>query len=188
MFIRFFCILLVLYAVSTGCTKSVPPVEAVMALQQMNELATVEYIVTKIIKANDNQTWYKLGNRKIVMSCRATLTAGINLSLIKPENVRINGTEIELSLPHATLISLNIKPEDIAKEYETVSILRNTFSAAERNELAVQAENQIRNSVNELGILTTAETNASLFVNNFLSRLGYKKISIRFNQSNPIKN
>ena len=165
---------------SCGHKKTLPPEQQVLALKEMSDLATVEYTVTKIIKATDNKTWFKLGDRKILMSCQATLTAGIDLSKIKGKDITINGKTIELVLPHAKLISLNIKPEDIKTEYEDVTIFRSAFTSAERDALAAQGEANIRNSVNTLGILQTAEINATLVLNNFLRRLGYEKINIRF--------
>ena len=42
------------------------------------ELGTVEYTVTKLIITNDND-FYKLGDRKIIFSCRTTMKAGIDL-------------------------------------------------------------------------------------------------------------
>lgn len=154
--------------------------QEVMSLQQMSNLATAQYVVTKIIKANDNQTWYKIGDRKILMSCKATLTAGIDLSKITPENVHITDKDIDLQLPHAKLLSLNINPEDVQKQYESEELLRDPFTGEERNALAIQAETQIKNSVNDLGIIATGEENATLFITNFLTRLGYKKITIHF--------
>jgi Protein of unknown function (DUF4230) len=154
--------------------------QEVLALKQMSDLATAQYVVTKIIKANDNKTWYKPGDRKILISCKATLTAGIDLSAITADNVHITDKDIDLQLPHAKLISLNIKPEDVQKEYEAEDILRDPFTSEERNDLAIQAETQIKNSVPSLGILEAGEKNATLFITNFLTRLGYQKVTVHF--------
>lgn len=159
-----------------------------MALQQMNELATVEYVVTKVIRADDNKTWYKFGDRKILMSCKATITAGIDLASVTKDQVVIDDKNIQLMLPHAKLISINIKPEDITVQYQEVDLLRQSFTSEERNALAIQAETQLKAALPELGILQTAETNATLFVSNFLNRLGYEKININFDQAKNIKN
>lgn len=35
--------------------------------------------IAKIIKASDDKTRYKIGDRKIIMTCKASLTAGIDL-------------------------------------------------------------------------------------------------------------
>lgn len=188
MFLKQNTVILLLSILFLGCNKKEQQIQHVMALQQMNDLATVEYIVTKVIRADDNKTWYKFGDRKILMSCKATITAGIDLSAIKKEQVIIDGKTIQLDLPHAKLISINIKPQDISVEYQEVDLLRQSFSSEERNALAIQAENQIRNSIADLGILQTAETNATLFVNNFLNRLGYEKINLHFEQAKTILN
>lgn len=175
-------ILLLAFTLLLSCNNKAPqdPMQEVMALKQMSDLATAQYVVTKIIKANDNKTWYKPGDRKILMSCKATLTAGIDLSAITPADVHITDKDIDLLLPHAKLISLNIKPEDVQKEYESEDLFREPFSSEERNALAIQAESQIRSSVDSLGILHTGEENATLFITNFLTRLGYQKVTIHF--------
>ncbi|MEO7962058.1 MAG: DUF4230 domain-containing protein [Ginsengibacter sp.] len=160
--------------------------QQVMGLQKMSELATAEYVVTKIIKANDNKTWYKAGDRKILMTCKATLVAGIDLSGISEKDVNMEGQNISLTLPRAKLIYINIKPEDIRTAYEDISMFRSPFSSEEKNQLATQAENQLRAGANSLGIYTTAETNATIFINNFLRKAGFNNISIDFSSNKNI--
>lgn len=170
--------------ITCGCAqKKTPKNQEILALKEMNELVTVEYVVNKIIKATDDKTWYKVGDRKILMTCEATVKAGIDFSKINTDNININNKEIMLTLPHATLFSINIKPEDIKVAYEEVGALRNNFSSQERNVLAAQAQTQIQSSADSLGVLQTAETNASLFVSNFLRNLGYEKVTIQFNNN-----
>ena len=169
-----------------SCKQKEKAIDAVLQLKELSELATVEYTITKIIKASDDQTWYKIGDRKILMSCQAGIKAGIDLSTIKAEDIAIDGDNISLKLPNATILSMNIRPEDIRTEYQEVGILRSDYTAAERNQLMSQGESQIRNSIEATGILRTAESNASLFIGQFLRQLGYKKIDIRFGK-NDIK-
>ncbi len=163
-------------------------VDNVLQLKELSELATVEYTITKIIKASDDQTWYKIGDRKILMSCQAVVKAGIDLSKLKAEDITINEDEISVVLPKATIFSLNIRPEDIRTEYQEVGILRSDFTAAERNQMMSQGETQIRSSIESTGILQTAESNASLFIGQFLRQLGYKKVDIRFGNNSPKTN
>ena len=99
-------------AVAFSCSsKEKPREQEILSLKEMNELVTVEYVVNKIIKASDDKTWYKIGDRKILMTCEATLKAGIDFSKINTSNINIKNKEIILTLPHATLFSINIKPE-----------------------------------------------------------------------------
>src|SRR5437868_12940314 len=101
---RFILCICIFCCLSIGCNskKIKQQKEQVLQLREMNDLTTVEYIVTKVIRANDN-SWFKIGSRKILMSCQASLRAGIDLSKISEKNVIIHGKTIELELPHATL-------------------------------------------------------------------------------------
>ena len=174
--------LIVIMSLLFACKKK-SSINEVFALREMSELATVEYMVTKIIRASDNQTWYKIGDRKILMSCEASVKAGIDMSAIKEENISIDGKSISLVLPKAHLISVNIKPENIKVEYQETGLFRSNFTAAERDQLMAQGEAQIKRSVDSLGVIQTAETNASLFISNYLKQLGYNRIHIRFGNS-----
>ena len=167
-------------ALTLSCNNKIPAEQEVLALKEMNDLATVEYVVTKIIKTNDDKTWYKFGDRKILMSCQASVKAGIDFSLIDADHIKINGEEISVELPRAKMLSINMKPEDINVEYEEVGFLRQSFSQAEKDHLLRQGENSIKSSVASLGVIETAETNAAAFVTQFLKKLGYKKISVTF--------
>lgn len=172
-----------------SCSKpSQDKKELIYSLQEMSDLATVEYTVTKIIKANDNKTWFKLGARKILMSSEAQIKAGIDLSHLSEKDFEIDGKNIRVKLPAPKLISLSIPAEKISVEYEKVSLFRDPFATAERDRLAAQAETSIRNSLGALGIFEQARINASLFISNFLQRLGYQNISITYDEVKNFKN
>lgn len=173
-----FLLLMCLYG-AMGCSKSLAEQkQQVLAIREMSDLATVEYVVTKIIKANDDQTWYKAGDRKILMSCRAAIKAGIDLSAIDPQLIQSEGKSITLSIPPAKIISLDMPAENIVVEYQDIDLFRSPFKAGERDALAAQAEAQIRSGVAAMGILQAAEDNAKQFLTNFLQRLGYQDITI----------
>lgn len=177
------CIYLLIYLfVSFSCRQNekAEQKQLIPLIKQLSDLATIEYVVTKIIKASDNKTWYKIGDRKILMSCKASLIAGIDLSKINEQNIKINGKNITIILPRAKLLFINIKPEDIKTEYEDVSFLRTPFTNAERDALGAQGEEQIKNSIDSIGILQAAEINTTLIITNFLNKLGYTTTNIRY--------
>jgi len=70
-------ILLGLIVLFTSCSQTLEEKmnHKFSALKETAELGTVEYTIKKIIKAND-ETFYSVGDRKILMSCRATMKAG----------------------------------------------------------------------------------------------------------------
>jgi Protein of unknown function (DUF4230) len=163
-----------------SCGKS--PAEqklSILALREMSDLVTVEYVVTKIIKANDNQTWYKAGDRKILMSCRASIQAGIDLSAIQADNINLTNKSITLQIPPAKIIALDMPAENIVVEYQDIDLFRSPFKAGERDALAAQAEAQIRSGAEVMGILQSAEANAKQVLTDFLKRLGYTDIIVQ---------
>lgn len=157
----------------------------VLGLQDMNDLATAEYTITKVVKASDNRTWFKFGPRKILLSCTGIVKAGIDMSQLKEEDIMIENNSISLVLPPARIISINLPPEFIRYEHEKIGFFRDHYSNTEQNELMIQAENQIRQVADSIGILTTAQKNTKLFVTNFLTRLGYKQVLIDFKPVKP---
>lgn len=169
---------ILLFLISCGKKSEQKP--NIFSLRELSDLATVEYTVTKIIKASDNKTWFKIGERKILMSCEAHIKAGIDMAAINERSFQINGKNIVVSLPPPKIISFSIPPEGIKTEYEETGVFRDKFKAADRDALAVQAEKQIRNSVEALGILQQAKVNTSSFITNFLRRLDYENISINY--------
>lgn len=146
------------------------------------ELGTVEYSVKKIIKADDSMDWYTIGDRKILFSCKATLKAGVKLDNFNSENVVINeeNKSAVVTLPHAELLSMNMSPDDIKLEYQNVGVFRSGFSAKERNSLLEQGEVNIKGSVEELGIIRDAEKQATDFMVNLLTQLGFQSVTVKF--------
>ena len=154
-------------------------IEAISAMKQMS---LVEYRVRKIVKADDDGEWYKIGERKILLSCTAYLKAGIDLSDFGPDDVDIDwtGERVSVTIPHAILLSLDIPAAEIRQEYDHVTMLRSSFTAEERNALLRQGEKQIRDSVPSLGILPKAEENARKFFESVFAKMGFTTVEVAF--------
>lgn len=183
--LKVFALGLLLISALHGCSKKAEEERPdIFELKEMSDLATVEYTVTKIIKASDNKTWYKVGTRKILMSCEAHIKAGIDMSKINANNFTINDKEITVHLPPPKIISFSIPPEKIRTEYQETGAFRDKFSSKERDALALQAEKQIRNNLQSLGIFEQAKANTGLFVTTFLQQLGYETVHVQFNNGN----
>ena len=87
---------------------------------------------------------------------------------------------VSLVLPHATVFSINIPPEQIRLEYEDVTGFRQKFSDQERQALLRQGEREIVRDLPKLGILAEAEANAEDFFRPMLEQMGFDNIQIRF--------
>ena len=151
-------------------------------LSQTGELGTVEYTVRKAVRARDEGDWFKIGNRRILFSCTAHIKAGIDLERIDAAQIVVDETtrSVSLVLPHATVFSINIPPEEIRLEYEDITGFRQRFSDQERQALLKQGERQVVRDLPQLGILEHAETNAEEFFRPMLQQMGFENIQIRF--------
>ena len=173
-------ILFIVLLFLAGCRENKQLKQTILEVKKTGMLVTAEYTLGKIVKASDDKTWYKVGNRKILMSMEAQLKAGIDLQDITDKNLRQKDRALHVTLPHARIFSLSIPPEKIKMEYQEVDLLRDPFSAAEREQLLAQAEQQIRRLADSLRILQTAEENAALYFENLLQQSGYEKVVVSF--------
>lgn len=178
-------LLLCMLCILQGCTR-VGSEEAltqeIASISSMKELGLVEYRVRKIIKADDQGEWYKIGDRKILLSCTAYLKAGIDLSSFSAEDITADRSsgKATITLPHARLLSLSMPASEIRQEYDQVTLLRSGFTVQERNALLRQGERQIRASVPSLGILQKAEENARKFFESTFYGLGFQTVEVIF--------
>ena len=174
-----FCVLFLLLTLP-GCRERAAVEDTVQreieAITAMKQLSLVEYRVSKIIKADDEGAWYKIGERKILLSCTAYLKAGIDLATFGPDDVDVDwtGKRVSVTIPHATLLSLDMPASEIRQEYDHVTMLRQSFTAEERNALLRQGEKQIRDSVPSLGI------NARRFFESVFQKMGFETVEVAF--------
>lgn len=175
----------IIFTVLFGACKSKLPNEAetVAALQNLQELATVEYTVTKVVKANDNKDWYTIGDRKILLTCQASIKAGIDLAQLQPKDISVSGKSIEITLPAPKILTVNLPPENIKVAYSEVGVLRSNFTSSEKDALMAQAEKQMWAAGNELGIINQAKLNTQTFMNHFLQQLGFENIELTYDEA-----
>jgi hypothetical protein len=165
---------------SCNRTQLPTPATTIASLQQLQELCTVEYVITKVVKANDAATWYQIGDRKIVITAEANVKAGIAMQKITEKNIAISGSKIKIQLPIPTILSVNLPPQNMVVAFEEVDPFRSPFTSAERDALVAQAEQQIKNSGAELGIIEQAKTNTQLFLTKLLMQLGFTEVVLTY--------
>lgn len=151
-------------------------------MTEIAELSSVEYTVTKVVKASDDASWYKVGNRKILFNCTAYLKAGIDLNKLDMSKIIVDEEKksVVLTLPKAELLSLNMPPDESTLAYENIATFRSKFTTAEKNRILQLGEKSIQNDIPNMGILADAEKNASSFFKSLLSQLGFEIITIKF--------
>lgn len=141
-------------------------------------LSTSEYTVGKILRVNDKGDWYDWGERKILISCKAKIKAGINLKKIADSDITVDGNKIEIKLPPPEIISFEMDPDQVKTEMVDVSGLRANFSQDDKHKILKLGEQSIKKDMLQLDILKDAQANAVAFLKDFYETLGYEEVII----------
>ena len=165
--------------------KAYSPIYEKMGSQEVAEFGTVQYTVGKIVKTSDMpQTFWdklKIGDRKALIRCSATLKAGIDISSGNYK-VEVEGRKVLLQLPHAKIfMPINMNFDNVHLEYSKVGLLRKKFTLSEYVAYLQEGEKQIladQNLMNQ--IVKQAESNAEPMFRSMLKNLGFEAIKIEF--------
>ena len=166
-------------------SSSYSPIYEKMGSQEVAEFGTVQYTVGKIVKTSDMpQTFwdkFKIGDRKALIRCTATLKAGIDISSGNYK-VEVDGKKVLLQLPHAKIFEpINMDFDNVHLEYSKVGLLRSSFSLAEYVAYLQEGEKQILADQNLISqIIKPAESNAEPMFRSMLKNLGFEAIKIEF--------
>jgi hypothetical protein len=152
----------------------------VFEIRNIGVLATSEYTVGKVVRLKDDKEWYKFGDRSILISCKAKIKGGVNLSKISENDIVIKGKTIQISLNQPEIVSFDMDPNHIRTELEDINGFRMQFSQAEKNEILSLGEKSIREDILQTGILDDAERNARRFIIEFYKQLGYQDVQVIF--------
>ncbi|AEA42821.1 DUF4230 domain-containing protein [Fluviicola taffensis] len=169
--------LVFLLLTSCGDENEVQQTE-VYQIRSIGTLSTTEYTLGKIIKWNDEGEWYKFGDRKILLSCKATVKAGVNLNSIKDSDIQIEGKKITIQLPPPEIVSFVMNPDLIRTEMTDVSGFRSDFSQVDKSKVLQKGEESIRKDLRKLNILNEAERNAKTFITDFYKNLGFEQVIV----------
>lgn len=152
------------------------PVTIIHEVRSLARLQTIQYTVEKIITAEvGGGTFAWLNQDKLLLVAHGTVLAGIDLEKLQPEDMWLDGSVLNIRLPEAEVF---IAALDNSKTYvfeRETSILRQSDPDLET--LARKAaEEQIRLSAIEDGILEIAQQNAEAYLTRFFLALGYADV------------
>ena len=150
------------------------PVTYITEVRALARLETIQYSVEKVITAETGQgTFGFLFGDKILFVAHGTVIAGIDMSKINPEDLRLENGVLYVKLPASEVFVATL---DNDKSY----VYDRQVGALSKGDLNLEttarqaAENEIRKAAEEDGILETAQQNAVTYLTKFFAALGYK--------------
>lgn len=172
-----FLSLMVLLLGSCGEDQEVHESE-IYRIRAIGTLSTTEYTLGKIIHWDDKGEWYTYGDRKILLSCKATVKAGVNLNAIKESDIEVKGNKITIQLPPPEIVSFEMDPDLVRTEMTDVNGFRSDFSQLDKSKVLKKGEESIRKDLEKLHILDEAEQNARTFIIDFYKNLGFEQVIV----------
>lgn len=166
-----------------GTSLADAALERIDQIRSERQLELVEYEISKIVKTVDKGAWYQIGKRKILLTCKAYLQAGVDLTDFNPMTDVVIDEEkksVTITLPSPTLLSMEMPLQEVMVEDSQATWFRNEFSMAELNTILRLGEQQILDSVPILGILDEAKQNARLFFEPALKHMGFTYVHVAF--------
>lgn len=152
------------------------PVTIIREVQSLARLETIQYTVEKVITAEINQGVFgPLFGDRLLFVARGYVIAGVDLSVMKTEDLRLEDGVLYVNLPDTEVFVATLNNDESYVYDRTTGILRKSDQDLETNARQV-AEAEILNAAVEDGILLQAEQNAEVYLERLFNTLGYKEV------------
>lgn len=150
------------------------PVTYITEVRSLARLETIQYSIEKVITAEIGQgTFGFLFGDKLLFVAHGTVIAGIDMSKMNPEDMRLENGVLYVRLPASEIFIATL---DNDKSY----VYDRQTGALTRGDLGLEttarqaAEEEIRKAAEEDGILDIAQQNAVTYLTKFFAALGYQ--------------
>jgi hypothetical protein len=164
------------------------PVLVVERVQNLGRLETVKYTVEHVVEAEkEGQVFLfiEIGRYRVLLVAYGEVVAGVDLTQVRPEDVRVEGSNVTIVLPPAEILSSEVDPARTRIYKVREGILDGLLGDDEVDkdlilELLDQAEQEIVSGTVEDGILQKAEAGAQVTLTQFLRALGFTDVEVVF--------
>jgi len=166
---------------TTGFDTSVPAV--VQRIQRLNRLETVVYSLDTIVEGSRSSAVLPdlLAGDRILLVVHGQSIAGIDLSQLKPEDLKVtdnNGARsIRVTLPASQLFHTSLDNQHTRVYARSTGLLVPVDQNLE-SETRAKAEQQLQQTALSDGILDAATKNARATLSTLLYGLGFQKVDV----------
>ena len=152
------------------------PVTIIREVQSLARLETIQYTVEKVITAEINQGVFgPLFGDRLLFVAHGYVIAGIDLSAIEAEDLRLEDGVLHVNLPDAEVFVATLKNDESYVYDRTTGILRKSDQDLETNARQV-AEAEILKAAIDDDILSQAQQNAEVYLERLFNTLGYQQV------------
>jgi hypothetical protein len=149
------------------------PVTYINEVRALARLETIVYSVEKAETGEERQgTFGFLFGDKLLFVAHGTVIAGIDMSKINPEDMRLENGILNVKLPASEIFIATLDNDKSYVYDRTTGIVAKPDPNLE-TEVRQQAESDIRKAAEDDGILELAQQNAVSYLTKFFAALGY---------------
>lgn len=152
------------------------PVTIIHEVRSLARLETIQYTMEKVITAqtNQNELGFLFGD-KLIFVGHGKVIAGVDLSKLQPEDMRVQGNVLYVRLPPAEIFTVSLDNDKSYVYNRDTGILTKGDTNLETSARGA-AEKEILKSAMEDGILTQAQQNAESYLSRMFRGLGYPDV------------
>jgi len=159
------------------------PITIVHDVRSLARLETIQYTMEKVVTAQTGQDELAfLFGDKLLFVAHGTVIAGVDLTKLRPEDLRLEGGVLYVRLPKAEVFVATLNNEKSYVYDRETGVLnkgdQNLETAARQ-----AAEKAILDAALEDGILNQAQQNAESYMDRMFRSMGYKDVI--FEDPNP---
>lgn len=152
------------------------PITIIREVQSLARLETIQYSVEKVITAEINQGVFgPLFGDRLLFVAHGYVIAGIDLSQLEPEQLRLEDGILFVSLPEAEVFVATLDNENSYVYDRETGVLRKSDKNLETAARQI-AEQEIERAALEDGILEQAQQNGEVYLERLFNSLGYEQI------------
>jgi hypothetical protein len=146
-----------------------------LQVQTLSQLVTIKYVIEKVVILEDVK-WY--GESRVLMVAHGIVKAGVDLSQLKPEQLKVTEEKVIITLPKSQITDVYLDEQKTRVVERSTGVLR-TFDTQLEQNARQQAVESIRRAARNNGIQDEADERARLQLGNLFHQLGYKDVEFR---------
>ncbi len=162
-----------------GFSPRYNPAAILREVQSLSQLVTVKYVIEKPVVFQDSK-WlgpFLLGENRLTLIAHGVVKAGVDLEAMRPDDVRIEGQKVYLTLPHAIVTDAYLDEQRTEVMDWKTGFLR-TFDKDLEQNARRQAITEILRTARKEGIEAEANERARLQITHLLKQAGMTDVEI----------
>lgn len=149
----------------------------VLQIQRLSELTTVKYSVQKVVGLEEAK--FPVGSERLLLVVQATVRAGVDLSQVKLEHVKVLGEDrvsVYLPEPRVLQVAIDEKQTKVWDRQVTWWTPWVPYNPDLERQARMAALKSVEETALAMGVLDQARTNARQLIRGLLEQLGAKQV------------